>query len=237
MKLSPVYGLLITIGLCYPMSCTSIPRYKSTYCVTLCNLTIHNQYNTYKEFKKKASVPAIRVIHFDLQVLSGGYSLNETNKYLYGWSKADVGEQIFSLPLEYISACFFLPFMFFDKLNITVKESSHGCFERLSHTCQQKIIFQTLIDFTRLNECDNKNCATLCRRKEYVNYNHSEQEEYSCCDVSNFNIDYIDIRTCLRQGNLLIFSQLKTDITVFSILAIIPVYIFIARRYVRWQGR
>lgn len=240
MKLLPLHGLFIIIGLYYligNISATSSPLQKKKNCFKECNLIIQNRYEVQSEFQRKASVLAVMVIRFNFSSTDKSLT-DETHDYLYAWSRAVVGEKIFSLPLDYISACFFLPLILYDSLNINVTVAKQGCFEHTSKKCRQKIIFQTLMDFTQASKCQKGNCNTVCRRKFHLKPSMSMfTSKYSCCFVNKFHTNFTDVRSCLIRNQPHLLSNLGNGITVVTILAVIPLYFFIARSYISWQGR
>lgn len=186
-----------------------------------CKLSIDDQRDAYDKFREKISVPAVRVVYFDMWI--NGTQLFNKTEYLYAWSRATVGEPVFSLPIDYISACLFLPLIFYDRLQINVIESKEGCLTDVSGACRQQIVFQTLIDFTQVNRCNNETCDTICNRRFDLNdLLPFHEEEYSCCEVTDFHINFTDLNSCVKRNPVLVFPQLNEGITTVSISAIIP---------------
>ena len=235
------YILLLVLGQCIVMDnafAVLLPLQNNTNCQNDCEMIITDQQNVYQKFREKANIKSVRVIRFHMMIDDKPYRPFDSEEYLFAWSRAAVGEPVFSLPLDYISACLFLPLIFYDQLQIKLKSSKERCRQDLSDACLQNIIFKTLINFTRVNKCDTETCDTICRKRfHFNNILPFHDEEYSCCDVGAFYSDSIDISSCTKKSPGSVFLQLDIVITIVSILALIPLYISIARRYIRWQGR
>ena len=202
-----------------------------------CKLIIVNQQHTYRKFRAKASVEAVRVIKFEMKATN--HKLTScVNQYLFAWSRAVVGEPIYSLPADYISACLYLPLIFYLRLKINIRESEEGCLIKVKKCdhCVRKIIFESLIDFTRVDNCDNVTCDTICSKNDSMSFDPIKRG-YSCCSDEDLRSNSTSIKSCLNNDRQHIFYQLDIVITTASILALIPTYIYIARTLVCWKGR
>lgn len=237
--LNLLYALVIISGLCCQVcnaSSFELLLEEEAECAQDCNLIIQRRNKTYDKFREKITIPAIRVVYFN--IFKDGRRLPNTTQYLYGWSRAIVGEPIFSLPLDYIAACLYLPLVFYEQQQINVTESKQGCLAAANETCRQYIIFQTLADFTKIDSCEKENCDTLCRRRfSPTDILAFHGEQYSCCETGDFDNNTVNIDSCLMPNHRPIFLVLNIAITVVSGLSIIPIIIFIANRCVRWAGR
>ena len=230
------FTLLMTIGLCYLIgnaSSASLALRESTGCEQGCKLIINNGQKTYRKFQEKVKIKAIRFI-FILFKTEGTY-LNVKNFYV--WSRAVVGKPVFTLPMNYIAACFFLPIIFTDTLEIDVTESQKNCYNE-DYDCHKNIAFQTLIDMTRIHKCNDETCDTICHRDNSMDFFRPFLKlNYSCCDVHKVKYNSTDVSSCTEVETEDEFYPLNIIIFTTAILAIIPLYILIAKRYLRWQGR
>lgn len=200
-------------------------------CMKNCKLTIHKRQSAFDEFREKANVRAIKVIRLHLN----------PSKFLrnkYAWSRAVVGEPIFALPPDYITGCLRLPIIFYDDIKLNITESKAGCLQKSSPICRQLIIFQTLVDFTQVNKCNKETCDTICSRGRFKYFSpNSLTPNYSCCNIDGFHSNFTDFSSCIKAIPANPFIRLDVAISIVSILALIPLYIFIARCYIHWQGR
>ena len=236
------YAILITIVLSYLMDNTiaaSLAPTKDIDCPKDCKLIIENQQHTYRQFRVKASVEAIRIIKLKMSAFNSSKNLQKIlDRYLFVWSRAVAGEPIFSLPLDYIAACLYLPLTFYDSIWVNLAESEEGCLIKLNKSdyCVRKIIFESLINLTRVDNCNSLTCDTICNRNDSTFYDPNKRG-YTCCDDEDLSSNSTSIRSCLKEKPKLIFYQLDIVIAIASFLALISTYIYIARTFVCWKGR
>lgn len=236
------YGLIILIlfqlfryGYTAP---ESIEDEKS--CLANCQLTLISQYSAHKRFMNKSRDTAVILIYFNISVDKKPLynSSNDDFDDLYAWSKGVVGEPIFSLPQYYMSACLFLPYVFHESLNLEVSESEPNCIFQATDQCRQYIIYRTLIDFTKIDNCDGDKCDTICHRK-FTDQAKPEfyDVQYSCCEPPAFHDDLIDPDSCIKPIHIKQFPAIHRAILALSSFTAAVLVFYLASSCILWQGR
>ena len=237
--LNLLFSVAIMAGLCSSVISASLHKVileEEPNCMESCTLSVINANETYFDFFQKIDITAVKVVYF--KIYKDNARLSNTSNYIYGWARAVTGEPIFSLPMDYISACLFLPLIFYEQQEINITESTYGCLDNVNDTCRSHIILETLSKFTRINKCHQLECDTLCRRRfNPIDLLPFHDDEYSCCESNYFHNNTINLESCLKTNHRPIFLVLNFIISVISAIAVIPLFIFIARRFIRWQGR
>ena len=111
---------------------TPIIQAHQVQCDYDCNMMIQDEERMYAEFKQMATSDSVKVIFFHIHV--GNQSLNQgdDSTVYYTWIKNSFGDAIITLPSSFIAMSLSLYYIFIGTLNITLIDSSQGCYQRYS---------------------------------------------------------------------------------------------------------
>ena len=234
-----VFSLLLVVMSCHVGSSYIDPKVlkDGQSCITNCQLIPHERDFVYAKFKRHVNNPVILVIYFN--IIKDGIPLynSSDSAYLYAWSRGFSGKQLFSKPLEYISAYFYLPLIFHHKMDMEVTESQSGCLSLVNQTCHQYIIVQTLVNITRIDQCRRNNCDSICYRR-FANSGRLgyQQEYYACCQHQPF-LKKFNFSSCLQEELSSIHWIFSFQITIASIIVAFSLLFYLASWCIRWHGR
>ncbi|RDD39986.1 hypothetical protein TrispH2_008870 [Trichoplax sp. H2] len=182
-----------------------------TDCLQTCYLHVNHQEITYLQFSRTINDGATRVVYFDI-LRDHYYNVNAT---LYAWVRDNVGEPVFSLPIDYIATSFSLPMVFIDYVQVEFNESTSRCYMQSSQFCQKIMIMSALAKMTRLdNRCNGTNCGSLCRRHfHFRDQGDLEHNTYSCCPENSLE-KQVDLVKCLQPQQLKPYIPLLRSFTI-----------------------
>ncbi|EDV20644.1 uncharacterized protein TRIADDRAFT_60899 [Trichoplax adhaerens] len=182
-----------------------------TDCLQTCYLHVNHQEITYLQFSRTINDGATRVVYFDI-LRDHYYNVNAT---LYAWVRDNVGEPVFSLPIDYIATSFSLPMVFIDYVQVEFNESTPRCYMQSSQFCQKIMIMSALAKMTRLdNRCNGTNCGSLCRRHfHFRDQGDLEHNTYSCCPENSLE-KQVDLVKCLQPQQLKPYIPLLRSFTI-----------------------
>lgn len=163
-----------------------------------CTLTIDNEEMTYLKFKKLTKLNSVSVIFFN--TLIGNQAINKDFNSIiyYAWIKNNFGAAILTSPSSFIAMSFSLYTIFTTSINISLIESTQGCYNLSSNDGQKYIIFEALVNFTKLNgNCNDGNCSTIClRRYSSEDGNFNTKHQASCCQRDTLD-PQVNITQCI----------------------------------------
>ena len=200
----------MTIIICFYILHHACSSHVSTnQCDSSCQLSILDEYQTYRQFNDIIKSPSIRVVFF---YLYKGYS-NESFHQLsgefgifYAWLRQHSGQAIFTLPSDYITTTLSLYMVFASSFRINVSESTPDCYnDTVGDTCRSLIIFKAIGKWMEVNRHKNSSIrpGTLCRRKFALNnIDALSNINYSCCEEKESNSSKIDLNKCTDPKNV-----------------------------------
>ena len=194
----------------------------SLKCFKDCQLQIENEPLKYSEFNNIVKTASIRTVYFS--IFKGQQLLYDQSQNIqYAWIREDVGEGIFTLPIDYMGIGLSLPSLFTTNITIYFNESTQYCYDAASQDCRKRMIFSALAQFFRLaSVCNVTNCGTVCRR------NMTDGNKFSCCDQHSLS-SQVDIDKCLLNRSpvtSILWIRIITIILSISISGGILVKIF-----------
>ena len=189
--------IICSIGLLFNF--TSIIQANQMECNIPYNLEIQDEQKTFNQFYNMAASDSVKTIFFQMHIRNQHFVANDST-YYFAWIKNDFGKAIFTLPTLFMLMSLGLYSTFVGGINITLIDPTQDCYQNANFFGREQIIFETLINFTRLHvnhTCSVNYCPTVCLRHfAYNDGNFGKNIKVNCCQKDTLN-PQVNITSCL----------------------------------------